>query len=426
MFKLGGRLLRRYSHVNWALADQAIISGVNFLTNIFVARYLGLEGFGRFTLAWMVVLLVNGLQHALITSPMMSIGPKQSELRAPAYFGAVIVQQLMFSVVVFGLILIGTEASAMMFPEWGVERLAFPLACAAFAMQFQQFLRRYFFTQARGAAAFASDAVRYLGQLIALLWLFQHSHGKIDSSTVFWVIAATTVAGWHGIFLISRIRWDPGMYRSTLSRHWEFSKWITASVLMRWTSGNLFTVAAGVLLGTSAVGALRAAWNLMGITHIFFLGLENVVPVRAARHFHRHGREALLRYLRRVALFGGLATAVMCMIAAALPDFWLRLVFGKEYDGYGFLVQWWAAIYLLRFFAEPLVSALRAIEQTRRIFWAQTWASAFTIVAAYPSVELLGLSGVVSGSLMVSSIMVVCLFFGVRRALNEKRSAKDY
>ncbi len=84
IIQLAARLLARYSHVNWALADQTMVSGVNFLTGILLARYLGVEEFGRFTLAWMAVLFVNGIQHAAINSPMMSIGPKQPEAEAPA------------------------------------------------------------------------------------------------------------------------------------------------------------------------------------------------------------------------------------------------------------------------------------------------------------------------------------------------------
>ena len=94
MMQRAARLLVRYSHINWALADQTMVSGVNFLTGILLARYLGLEEFGRFTLAWMAVLFVNSLQSGLIVQPMMSIGPKQAEDETSAYYGAVVAQQL--------------------------------------------------------------------------------------------------------------------------------------------------------------------------------------------------------------------------------------------------------------------------------------------------------------------------------------------
>ena len=126
---------------------------MNFLAGILVARYLGIEEFGRYTLAWMVVLFVNSIQHAAINSPMMSIGPKQAEDDAPAYYGAVIFQQLVFGISAFALVWAGVSLSAVLFPEWQVAGLALPLACVTIALQFQDFLRRCFFTPPMSWAA---------------------------------------------------------------------------------------------------------------------------------------------------------------------------------------------------------------------------------------------------------------------------------
>ena len=133
MIDLVARLLTRYSHVNWALADQAMVSGVNFLTAILLARYLGIEEFGRFTLAWMVVLFAASIQHAAINSPMMSTGPKQSTAERPAYYGAVVAQQIVVSVFIFFAVFSGVRLSDVFFPEWRVEGLALPLAAAPVA-----------------------------------------------------------------------------------------------------------------------------------------------------------------------------------------------------------------------------------------------------------------------------------------------------
>ena len=44
--------LAKLRTVNWAFADQVVVSGANFITGLILARGLGLEGFGVFTLAW--------------------------------------------------------------------------------------------------------------------------------------------------------------------------------------------------------------------------------------------------------------------------------------------------------------------------------------------------------------------------------------
>ena len=45
-------LWRKYADVNIALADQAMISAANFITAILLARFLGLDEFGVYTLAF--------------------------------------------------------------------------------------------------------------------------------------------------------------------------------------------------------------------------------------------------------------------------------------------------------------------------------------------------------------------------------------
>ncbi len=114
------------------LADQGFVSGVNFLSTLLLARFLGIEEFGRFTLAWMVVLFANSLQNAAIIQPMLSIGPKHAEAEAPAYYGAVIVQQAVVAAFAFGAVLIGAQASALALPDWGSAASAFrlPLPCS--------------------------------------------------------------------------------------------------------------------------------------------------------------------------------------------------------------------------------------------------------------------------------------------------------
>src|ERR1700679_2383760 len=74
-----GALLLRVSSGRevWALSDQALVSGANFLTFALLARALGVSEFGVFALSWAMVLLANSVQMALIVSPMMSVGPKQ-------------------------------------------------------------------------------------------------------------------------------------------------------------------------------------------------------------------------------------------------------------------------------------------------------------------------------------------------------------
>jgi O-antigen/teichoic acid export membrane protein len=417
MIARASRLIARYSHLNWALADQSLVSGVNFLTGIMLARFLGLEEFGRFTLAWMAVMFVNSIQQAVIVQPMMSIGPKQEAQDEPAYYGALAAHQLAFGAVAFALVWGGATAAAAIMPHWNIAGLALPLASAALAFQCQDFLRRYFFTRGRGAIAFATDGLRYGGQLVVLFWLFRTS--AMDSAATLWVIAAlAATAAAATLPACERMQWRLAAIRATTKHHWHFSKWLAGSALMQWTSGQLFFIAAGAILGATAVGALKAAQTLMGVTHILFMGLENVVPVRAARHFHKGGKEALSACLKRVTLLGEGAIAAFAAVAVIAPNFWLGLVFGYQYLGYGYLLQLFAVLYLLTFLGLPLRAGLRAVELTRIFFWAQVNATVASVLVVYPIVKFFGLTGVLVGLLLAQAVSLTTQFSGFRKILH--------
>lgn len=418
MIQSAVKFWERHNHVNWALVDQSMVSGVNFVTGILLARYLGIEEFGKYALAWMMVLFVNSIQHAAINSPMMSIGPKQSEAQCPAYFGAIIVQLLVFAGMAFMVLWVGSEWMNQVFPEWHMEGLGIPLALATFAVLLQDFLRRYFFTKGLPAKAFINDAIRYVGQLSVLVYLFVFSRSPMDTSKVLWVIALTAFSACVlGAFFVEKIAIDREVLNKTVHRHWQSSKWLTGSALVKWLTGNVFLIGAGALIGTVAVGAVKAAQNLMGIVNILFMGLENIVPVQAARHLPVGGKKALRNYLNRIALFGGGATLAISTAAFVASNFWLGLVFGQEYQQYGYVLKWFACIYIFIFLAMPLRIALRTLENTQPIFWSRFWAACFSVVMAYPLVFFFGLSGVMVGLLGIQLINFIFLFRSVKEKM---------
>ncbi|MCE2509406.1 MAG: polysaccharide biosynthesis C-terminal domain-containing protein [Alphaproteobacteria bacterium] len=408
--------VRRHRHMNWALMDQGMVSGVNFLTTILIARHLGIEEFGRFTLAWLVVLFVTSLQMAVIVSPMMSVGPKQEPAEAPAYYGALFLQQLIFAGLTFLLILLGAYGVAALRPEWDLRALAVPLAATAVLFQLRDFLRRYFFTRERPVMAFISDVIGYLGLLVALALLLPFF--TFDSATVLWLIgAASATAILISAPFLGRLAWQLRAFLTISVRHWQFAKWMGASALLQWASTNLFLIVSGGLLGPAAVGALRAAETLIGINRIFFQGLENVVPLHAVRRLTEEGPPALGGYLRRIGVAGGLATAGVGAIAALAPGFWLELFFGETYAEHGALVYWYAVIYLVMFIGLPLRAGLRALENTKPIFQATAVSAVFSLAAAMPLIDALGATGAVAGLLVTNLLLIGVLAVHLRREM---------
>jgi O-antigen/teichoic acid export membrane protein len=402
----------------WALTDQAVVSATNFLTNVMLARFMGLREFGIFALAWMSVLFVNSLQNALIVSPMMSIGPKQEEKDRPSYFGAVVFQELVLVSFCFILVFVSVKLSSNFFRHSDLQHLALPLAVSAFAYQMQDFVRRYFFATSQSRHALADDALSYLTQLPILFLL--HRAGVLNSATALWVMAATSIVGMLAGFLwMERMEFHWEWIKVIARRHWKVSRWLSASAVLQWTSGNLFLIVAPVYYGAAAAGVLKASQNLMGTTHVWFQGLDNVVPAESARRLRDGGVHAMLAYTRSVLLRWGGLTLLFAIVMAAAPGFWLRLVYGPQMVQYGYVLRLYALLYVLIFVGGPLRAGLQALEFTVPIFWSYLAMTAFAFAFAVPMAKWLGLNGTMFGMLGVQ-----LLFQGIVAAALLVRSSR--
>jgi O-antigen/teichoic acid export membrane protein len=397
--------LRRSSNEVWALADQALISGMNFGTTVLLARTLGAEQFGVFTLGWLAVLFVSSLQMSLVISPMISIGPKLSEAEAPRYYAAVGIQQVSFAALCAVGVLVFTLATGWFFPSWRIETLAIPLALAAFAYLLQDYVRRYFFVRGRPGLAFLNDAISYGTQLLLLLVvIFWH---QLDTGRAFLINGVTSAAAvLAGAVALGPLQWGgTEHFKQIGSRHWHFSKWLGASAVMQYATGNLFVIAASSIWGPVAAGVLRAVKNIMGLTHIWFFGLENVMPARAARAFCHGGTREIRSYLSKATLLWGGMTALFALMASVAPGFWLKLIYGSSFAEYGYLLRWYAAAYVVIFLGLPLRSWLRALEYTQPIFWGYVASSAFSLALSVPITRYFGLRGAMAG-LIVAQLLL--------------------
>lgn len=415
------RLLVRTRALNWALADQALVSGANFLTGIALARLLGIEGFGRFALALMAVQLVAAVEYAAIAAPMMAVAPKRAPAAAPAYFAAVCAQQGLVALLAGAAVAVAAWGAAGLTPDLALDGLAGPLVAATVAVPCQDFVRRVLFVRGHGGAAALADGVRYLGPLAAFPALA--AVGRLSPASALLALAVfAALATALGGAALGPLRWRRRAFAPAARRHWRSAKWLAPSAVVQWLSGNAFFVAAGALLGPAAVGGLKAAQTLMGVTHVVLQGLENVVPVAAARRLHRAGKAALGTFTLRVTLAVVAATAAIAGVAAAAPGFWLALVFGPAYDAYAESLRWFALVYVAIAAGFPLRAALRALETTRVIFLAHAAAAAFAVLAAPPLVAVAGPLGAVWGLLAATLAGDVILAAALARALTTRRS----
>ena len=402
---------------SWAIADQALVSATNFLTNVIVARNLVIEQFGIFSVAWMALLFISSMQMANIISPMMSLAPKTPAEDRPAYFGALILQELALVGISIVVLLGGLHLISVWRHQPELRMLRYPLCMAVVAYLLQDFVRRYLFTIKQSRRAFIDDAVSCLPQL-PLIFVLTRMHW-INTPGVLCAVAATSTCGvLLGVYWLEPVTFSRAALRATTLRQWKISKWLAPSALLTWTSSNFFVVIAPAYYGAVAAGVLRASQNMVAVANIWFLGLDNVMPSEAARRLHENGRPCAVEYLRGMFWkWGGITFAFIAVLCIA-PGFWLTIIYGAKFASYGYLLRLFGLLYLVIFTGKVANAGLQALEYTAPIFWLNLLMTGSSLLVAVPLTKRLGLTGVMLGTigtqLFMQGMLVVALVLRLR------------
>ncbi|MEO1435314.1 MAG: lipopolysaccharide biosynthesis protein [Bacteroidota bacterium] len=404
-------ILQRYKESGIVLADQAIVSGGNFLLGILLARFLGLDQYGVYALLWMVILFGLSLNQAFITKPLLSLGPKIEKAEQPNYLSVLQGIQWGFAflagLLAFGVLLLGgvfdipvPEASVLIsLPLVMVMHLSF------------DFYRKACFVKGDLPFALVLDAGVFIIQFGGLLLLWQME--ALSLGDALWVVLAAN--GFAVLASIGRFglpNFHLTEVKKVVLNHFRFAKWLIGTSILQWFSGNFFIIAAGSILGTTAVGAVRIVQNVMGLTHVLFLAMENVVPVKAAIHFKEGGHRQLFWYLRKMTIKLGLPVGLMLTAMALFAPFILSILYGEEYASYSYIVVGFCIAYILVYLGHPLRFALRTLEQTKPIFIAYVCGTLFSMTAAYPLIRQWDMWGLIAGIFITQllSLIVYCFF----------------
>lgn len=399
-------------------ADQAVVSGLSFLSSVVLARYLGLQGFGVYSIAWLGVLIASSINQPFIIAPMQTLSGKKSAEDQKYYLQSLVFKQLFFAGIMSFLAFIAVIIMSYVLSQWKVQSviLAFPLAVFSFLLQ--DFLRRYFFVIGKPYKSLLIDIIAYGGVLLSSFAI--HFVRSMDAQFVLLLTAVFFLyASLVGLWSMEQLKFNPKLIKAVILEHWDFSKWLTATALLQWFSGNLFIIAAGAIMGPMAVGATRMAQNIVGVTHVLFLAMENIIPVRAANFQRTGGNEKMFRYLWKFTLQMGMLTITMLAAIAIFSKQIILLFYGSEYIAYQHMLIGFCALYVIIFLGYPLRYAIRTLENTRLIFISFIASSVFSILTAYPIIKTFGLPGVLVGLMLTQLITLGIYLFNIRKVLKK-------
>ena len=270
-----GSATRSISHRTvWAIADQSVISGGNFATNLILARTLPPVQFGIYALLLNTLLFLNNVHAALITTPVCITGARSDIKVLGRTVSAGITGTLLLSA---GSMLVIVAACAIL----KHSTLILPVFLALLFWQLQETLRSGFIARMQQNRAIWGDALSYCGQAILLVTLCAYLEPAI--STIFIIIAATSLLA-AGV-QYTQIR--PGllsrsMLRSNLGEIWLLGRWNVLAKLLGFLTAQAFPWIILLRHGALQVAGFQAIFQLLAVTNPITFSIGSLITASIA------------------------------------------------------------------------------------------------------------------------------------------------
>jgi O-antigen/teichoic acid export membrane protein len=397
----------------FTFADQALVSGVNFLLGILLARFMGVESYGVFALAWMSVLFAASLQQAFVIAPLYTLGPKQANKQA--WLTGQNTIQLLISLGMIPLIFFGTTILSFFYPQWNMPLLPTILSLLVAVHLFNDYLRRVNFLNHSPKKALIMDVIGYGLQplLIALLW----NMNLLSISTALISVLLANVLSIAFALFTNRFEVSTQGLGLSLKANWDYSKFLIGTAILQWFSGNYFMLVAAAVIGPVAIGAVRIAQNIMGVLHVIFIALENIVPVKAAEALNAGGTQSMMQFFKKVSLQTAVPVFGLIGLIAWQRSLILELLYDSFLELNASLLLAFCGIYVLVYLGTQLRFIIRTVEKNQRVFLSYIITSALSLISANYIIQTFDVMGVVFGIAAVQIISIIIYIISLKSEL---------
>jgi O-antigen/teichoic acid export membrane protein len=390
----------------FAILDQGLISGSNFLISILLARWLIPAQYGAFSTAFSVFLFLSYVYQSLLSEPQAVFSGSAYRQCLRGYLKALLSIQLV--VTVFGLVLLGGSAAI----AYGLGKAdGFPGALAGVAIAspcilFFWLLRRSYYMNLAPARA-AMGAFLYFVLVTGGLFVV-YKKALISPFSAYLLMAIGALG--TGLFLLSQIKkalppdtCDAPTPAQAWRKHWEYGRWALGVSVVTWIPYYMYYPLVSMFSGMAQAGQLRAVMNLSLPLEQSYTALSILFLPYAARVCREKGIASSGPLVRRITLLFVAGAVVYWAILIPFKSVAFHILYGGKYMELAPLIPYVALGTTLWSAAFGPAIMLRAIESPDSIFYARVVASVLSLVVGVPATWAFGLWGVV-WSVIVANI----------------------
>jgi len=404
----------------YALADQGLISGSNFVVSILLARWLTRDGYGAYAVAFGIFVLLTVLYLSVVLEPMsVFAGTYKDNLRG--YLRGLLRMHFVLCGILSAGLAVWAYVSYRVDPHSALPAALLGVTIASPLVLVFALVRRAFYLELTPASA-ALGALVYFSVVMGGLFL-AYQRGWLSAFSAFLVLGAAAL---FTSLVLLRHLWanlKPGTGRIAFSEickeHWRYGQWALIANVASWVPAYLFYPLLSHFSGLVQSAQLRALMNLAAPMQQAQTAMALLFLPYASRMRGEGGDREAAKLNRKITAL----TVFFALGYWAVMVFFSRTVFSLLYSGKYMevigqvpFVALGAILWAASF--GPTV-VLRALQSPRLVFIAYAVATGLSLIVGIPATHRYGLWGAILGINVSDLLSLVLMMYLLRRRTRE-------
>jgi len=418
--------LRKWSSRGiFAILDQGLISGSNFLVAILLARWLVPQQYGSYALAFEIFLFLAALYGSLILEPMSVFGPSIYSGNLKSYMGGLLRIHCALSFLMMAVLFAAAAALHALRPASSLPDALAGIGVAAPCLLLFWLARRGFYIVFLPQKAVYGACI-YSALLLAGLALLYRFKALSPFSAFLLLAAGAVVTGPVMLhWLKSGLVPNAAGFRlmDIVRRHWTYGRWALANSVVIWFSLAIYYPLLASFFTLAEAGKLKALMNLASPVGQAFVAVSLLSLPLASRAHHQGGIAGRVIWRLTFLYSGGtcLYWAVLLLLRGPI----VQHLYGGKYMQVINLLPWVGLGSILRISGSAQTLVLKAMHSPAKAFVAYCSACVVAIAVGIPCTRWFGLRGALFAWVLSSAAALIGAVVVLRRQSSQSKPSEE-
>jgi O-antigen/teichoic acid export membrane protein len=420
-------LLRRWGiKIGTSITDQGVLSGANFLLNVFLIRWFAPDEYGIFAITLSIFLFSSTFHHAFVFDPVSIIGAAYCKDNFKKYASIAVWFHWALTITISAIsgsvfIYLLARGNVFAYPVLGLA-IATPLVLFLYLFRQLCYLQEKPHLALCGSLLYALFLFGGILIIYKLNWLSAVSVfsimglASIGAAIVFWPYLGVRIPD----FYWSNVK---DLIKDVSLEHWNYGKWMMGSAFTNWLSICIYVPLVGLFVGVAQAGVFKAMQNLMLPLQKIQAALTSLFLPWFSKQRLAGGADYLRKAVYKMLLLSLSFSLCYVTLVIYYKDFIVGVLYGKDYyTAFIGLIPYLGLAVFIESLANTFYIGLRALKRPSANFWAQGLGAVLTLTLGLYLVSTLKLYGAALSYILTAliiSLMLARFFFGyVKKSSN--------